>query len=74
MELLEEIRKKLEMVEAFWWFVENGTGGYCCPHALGARRKFEVRDSKEVFDLMSLLLERKGIDGRDSGGRGQEGS
>jgi len=70
MELLNEIRKKLDLVEAFWWFVENGVNGYCCPNALGAQKKFEVRDAQEVFDLMSLLLERKGIDGRESGGRG----
>ena len=74
MELLEELRKKLNLVEAFWWFAENGTHGLCCPHAQGAQSKFELRDAQEVFDLMSLLHERKGANGGDSRGRGQEGS
>lgn len=72
MELLEELRKKLDMVEAFWWFVENGTDGFCCPNAQGAQKKFELRDAQEVFTLMSLLLKRKGANGRKGGGRGTE--
>lgn len=67
MELLEKLRKKLDLVEAFWWFAENGTNGLCCPHAQGAKKKFILRDAQEVFDLIKLLhtgKEQNGGDGR----------
>lgn len=62
MELLEQLRKKLDLVEAYFWFAENGIEGLCCPNAIKAKAKFEARDSEEVFFLIKTLHERKGKD------------
>ena len=59
MELLEELRKKLDLIEAYWWFAENSVDGFCCANTIGAKSRFEARDSKEVFDLIALLHRRK---------------
>ena len=59
MELLEEIRQKLNLVEAYWWFAENSIDGFCCSNTVNAKKKFEEKYAGEVFDLMALLVKRK---------------
>ena len=41
MELLERLRKKLDLVEAFWWFAENSVDGLCCSNTVNSQK--EVR-------------------------------
>lgn len=59
MELLNQLRKKLDLVEAFWWFAENSVDGFCCANTINAKKKFIQRDAEEVFDLMAILIGRK---------------
>ena len=70
MELLERLRKKLDLVEAFWWFAENSVDGLCCSNTVNSQKKFEARDAEEVFDLIAILHGRKGANCGKSGGRG----
>ena len=63
MELLEELRQKLNLIEAYWWFVNNSTDGYCCDNSVNAKRTFERKHAAEAFDLMAILLERRDRNG-----------
>lgn len=65
MELLEELRKKLDLVEAFWWFAENGVEGFCCPKTVAARETFEKKHAPEVFELIAIIHGKVGDGGRD---------
>ena len=56
MELFEALRKKLDLVQAYWYFVEHGADGYDCPLAENAMKKFEARDLLKVKHLMSEIL------------------
>ena len=58
MELFEALRKKLDLVQAYWYFVEHGADGYDCPLAENAMKKFEARDLLKVKHLMSEILEK----------------
>lgn len=58
MELLEALRKKLDLVQAFWYFVEHGADGFDCPLAQNAMNKFEVRDFGEVLSLLETINRR----------------
>ena len=58
MELLEALRKKLDLVQAYWYFVEHGADGYDCPLAQNTQKKFEARDLLKVKHLMSEVLEK----------------
>ena len=71
MELVEELRKKLDLVEAYWWFVENGVEGFCCPKVKGALKAFEEKHSAEAFDLIAIIHRRVRNCKRDKGARGQ---
>lgn len=56
MELFDALRKKLDLVQAYWYFVEHGADGYDCPLAENAQKKFEARDLLRVQYLMNILL------------------
>ena len=56
MELFEALRKKLDLVQAYWYFVEHGADGYDCPLAQNTQKKFEARDLLKVKHLMSEAL------------------
>ena len=71
MELLEELRKKLDLVEAFWWFAENGVEGFCCPKTTGAMETFERKHAPEVFELIEIIHRRVEDGKRDKGSQGQ---
>lgn len=68
LELLDELRKKLDLVEAYWYFVEHGVDGFCCPNALKAKARFEARDAEEVLDLIRIIHRR------DKNGEGNRSS
>jgi len=55
MELFEALRKKLDLVQAYWYFVEHGADGFDCPLAENAMKKFEARDLKEVVKVLNEL-------------------
>lgn len=59
MELLETLRKKLDLVEAYWYFVEHGADGFDCPMAQNAMKKFEARDLPKVLHLMKEINRRR---------------
>jgi len=63
MELFEALRKKLDLVEAYWYFVEHGTDGYSCKMAENAMRRFKARDLRDVQQIMSQLLKDTNYDG-----------
>jgi len=63
MELFEALRKKLEYVEAYWYFVEHGADGFDCPMAQNAMKRFETRDLPKVLLLMGEI-NRRVEDGR----------
>lgn len=63
MELLERLRKKLDLVEAYWYFVEHGADAHDCGLAKKTLAKFEGTDWPAVIVRIDEL-QRK-IDGRD---------
>ena len=69
MEMLEELRQGLDLIEAYWWFVENSVEGFCCSNTLGAKKQFEKKHAPAVFELISLLHKRKEQNGRRNTGR-----
>jgi hypothetical protein len=55
LELLEELRKKLDLVEAYWYFVEHGADAFECGLALNTLAKFQGTAAPEVRDLVAKL-------------------
>jgi hypothetical protein len=66
MELLEKLRKKLDLVEAYWYFVEHGADAHDCGLARQTLAKFQGSTAPEVRKLIAEIHKRLwGIDGRD---------
>ena len=64
MELLEQLRKNLELVEAYWYFVEHGADGADCGLAVKTLKKFESAGLPEVLKLLDRLAKKAwGLDG-----------
>jgi hypothetical protein len=63
LELLEELRKQLDLVEAYWYFVEHGADAHDCGLARKTLAKFEGTAAPSVVVLIDKL-QRK-LDGRD---------
>ncbi len=55
LELLEELRKKLDLVEAYWYFVEHGADAHECGLALNTLAKFQGTAASEAFVLVGKL-------------------
>lgn len=55
MELLNELRKSLNLVEAYWYFVEHGRDGIECGLARKTLAKFSTTAAPRVFDLIAEL-------------------
>ena len=63
MELFEQLRKRLDLVEAYWYFVEHGADAHDCGLAKKTLAKFRGTALPGVIVLMDKL-QRK-LDGRD---------
>lgn len=63
LELLEELRKSLDLVEAYWYFVEHGADAHDCGLAKKTLAKFAETAAPKVIVIIDEL-QRK-IDGRD---------
>ncbi len=55
LELLEELRKGLELVEAYWYFVEHGADAHDCGLAKKTLTKFQESAAPEVRRLIAKL-------------------
>jgi hypothetical protein len=55
MELLEELRKKLALVEAYWYFVDHGADAHDCGLARKTLAKFQGTTAPEVVYLIGEL-------------------
>ena len=55
LELLEKLRKRLDLVEAYWYFVEHGADAYECGLAVNTLAKFQATAAPEVFSLIHML-------------------
>ncbi len=55
LELLEELRKQLDLVEAYWYFVEHGADAYECGLALNTLAKFQGTALPKVIVLIDKL-------------------
>ncbi len=58
LELLEELRKKLDLVEAYWYFVEHGADAFECGLALNTLAKFQGTAAPEVVRTIYKLHEK----------------
>lgn len=58
MELLEQLRKNLDLVEAYWYFVEHGADGADCGLAKKTLRKFKRNGLPKVMELMDKLTKK----------------
>jgi len=58
LELLEELRKKLDLVEAYWYFVEHGADAHECGVAKKTLAKFHRSAAPDVRRLIAELYER----------------
>lgn len=61
LELLEELRKKLDLVQAYWYFVEHGADAYECGLALKTLAKFQGTAASRVFDLIDILQKKVSV-------------
>ncbi len=57
-ELLEELRKGLDLIEAYWYFVEHGADAFECGLALKTLAKFQGTAAPGVFVLIDKLYEK----------------
>ena len=55
LELLEELRKNLDLVEAYWYFVEHGADAHDCGLARKTLAKFEGTAAPKAFKLIAEL-------------------
>ena len=58
LELLEELRKKLDLVEAYWYFVEHGADAHECGVAKKTLAKFHRSAAPDVCRLIAELYMR----------------
>ncbi len=58
LELLEELRKKLDLVEAYWYFVEHGADAFECGLAVNTLVKFQGTALPRVIVLIDKLHEK----------------
>ena len=58
MELLEQLRKNLDLVEAYWYFVEHGADGADCGLAVKTLKKFKRNGLPKVMELMDKLTKK----------------
>lgn len=58
MELLEELRKKLDLVEAYWYFVEHGADAHDCGLARKTLARFQGSTAPEVRKLIAEIGKR----------------
>lgn len=59
MELLEQLRKNLNLVEAYWYFVEHGADGADCGLAKKTLAKFQGTAAPKVAELIAKLHKRE---------------
>lgn len=59
MELLNELRKSLNLVEAYWYFVEHGKEGVECGLAKKTLAKFQDTAAPRVAELIAKLHKRE---------------
>ncbi len=57
-ELLEELRKRLDLVEAYWYFVEHGADAYECGLAVKTLAKFNRTAAPKVIRTIYKLHEK----------------
>ena len=55
LELLEELRRGLDLVEAYWYFVEHGADAHDCGLARKTLAKFQEGAAPEVRRLIAEL-------------------
>lgn len=60
MEQLEQLRNELDLVEAYWYFVEHSRDGHECSNARKAMARFGSKHLPEVYKLMERILDERG--------------
>jgi hypothetical protein len=58
LELLEELREGLDLVEAYWYFVEHGADAHDCGLAKKTLARFQESAAPEVRRLIAELHKR----------------